>query len=104
MPRKQHPVWLDRSVTLPSTGVVREVRFQVVQPGFRTPSVTRVTTLWDAQSYPAEALAELYLRRWRMELGLRDIKVTMDMEMLRTQTPARVQAELAMFLIGYKLI
>ena len=98
------PVWLDASVELPLTLVVREVTFQVTQPGFRTQSVTLVTTLWDAESYPAEALAELYLRRWRMELWLRDIKITMDMDMLRTKTPARVRAELAMFLVGYNLI
>jgi hypothetical protein len=104
IPRKQHPVWLDASVRLPSTFVVREVSFQVTQPGFRTKSVTLVTTLLDAKSYPAEALAELYLRRWRMELWLRDIKITMDMDMLRTKTPARVRAELAMFLVGYNLI
>lgn len=98
------PVWLDASVELPLTLVVREVTFQVTQPGFRTESVTLVTTLLDAERYPAEALAELYLRRWRMELWLRDIKITMDMDMLRTKTPARVRAELAMFLVGYNLI
>ena len=98
------PVWLDASVELPLTLVVREFTFQVTQPGFRTQSVTLVTTLLDAESYPAEALAELYLRRWRMELWLRDIKSTMDMDMLRTKTPARVRAELAMFLVGYNLI
>lgn len=98
------PVWLDASVELPLTFVVREVPFQVTQPGFRTQSVTLVTTLWEAESYPAAALAELYLRRWRMELWLRDIKSTMDMDMLRTKTPARVRAELAMFLVGYNLI
>ena len=98
------PVWLDASVELPLTLVVREVTFQVTQPGFRTQSVTLVTTLLDAKSYPAWALAELYLRRWRMELWLRDIKITMDMDMLRTKTPARVRAELAMFLVGYNLI
>lgn len=98
------PVWLDASVELPLTLVVREVTFQVTQPGCRTQSVTLVTTLLDAESYPAAALAELYLRRWRMELWLRDIKITMDMDMLRTKTPARVRAELAMFLVGYNLI
>jgi hypothetical protein len=103
-PHHYRPPWLDASVDLPQTIVVREVRFQVAQPGFRTQSVTLVTTLLDAQSYPAEALAELYLRRWRMELWLRDIKITMDMDMLRTKTPARVRAELAMFLVGYNLI
>jgi hypothetical protein len=39
-----------------------------------------------------------------MELWLRDIKITMDMDRLRTKTPARVRAELAMFLVGYNLI
>jgi hypothetical protein len=91
-------------VDLPQTIVVREVSFQVAQPGFRTQSVTLVTTLLDAKTYPAWALAELYFKRWRMELWLRDIKITMDMDMLRTKTPARVRAELAMFLVGYNLI
>jgi hypothetical protein len=76
----------------------------VTQPGFRTKSVTLVTTLLDAEAYPAEALAELCFKRWRMELWLRDIKITMDMDMLRTKTPARARAELAMFLVGYNLI
>jgi hypothetical protein len=98
----QRPLWLEASVDLPSTFVVREVFFQITQPGFRTKSVTLVTTLLDAEAYPAEALAELYLKRWRMELWLGDIKTTLDMDMLRTKTPAR--AELAMFLVGYNLI
>ena len=101
---RRTPVWLDAKVELPSTLVVREVSFQVRQPGFRTKSVTLVTTLLDAKRDPAWALAKLYLRRWRMELWLRDIKITMDMDRLRTQTPARVRAELAMFLVGYNLI
>jgi hypothetical protein len=104
IPRKQHPVWLDAKVKLPSTLVVREVSFHVTQPGFRTKSVTLVTTVLDAKRYPAGALAALYFRRWRMELWLRDIKITMAMDRLRTKTPARVRAELAMFLVGYNLI
>jgi hypothetical protein len=32
-----------------------------------------------------------------MERWLRDIKITMDMDRLRTKTPARVRAEWAMF-------
>jgi DDE family transposase len=103
-PHHYRPPWLDASVDLPQTMVVREVRFQVTPPGFRTRSVTLVTTLLDAKTYPAWALAELYLKRWRMELWLRDLKITMDMEMLRTKTPARIRAELAMFLVGYNLI
>ena len=103
-PHHYRPPWLEASVDLPQTIVVREVRFQVTPPGFRTRSVTLVTTLLDAKTYPDWALAELYLKRWRMELWLRDIKITMDMDRLRTKTPARIRAELAMFLVGYNLI
>ena len=89
---------------LPKTLRVREVHFQVTRPGFRTKTISLVTTLLDATCYPREALAELYLRRWEMELWLRHIKTTLGMEMLRTKTPTRVEAELAMFLVGYNLI
>jgi Transposase DDE domain len=103
-PHHDRPPWLDASVDLPETMGVREVSVHVRQPGFHTPAVTLVTTLLDAKRYPAGALAQLYFRRWRMELWLRDIKITMDMDRLRTKTPARVRAELAMFLVGYNLI
>jgi Transposase DDE domain len=76
----------------------------VTQPGFRTHTVTLVTTLMDARRYSAKALALLYCRRWAMELWLRDIKTTLGREMLRTKTSSRVQAEVAMFLLGYNLL
>jgi hypothetical protein len=98
------PPWLDPTVPLPKTLKVREVHFQVTRPGFRTKTIILATTLLDATCYPCEALAELYLQRWDMELWLRHIKTTLGMEMLRTKTPTRVAAELAMCLVGYNLI
>jgi hypothetical protein len=98
------PPGLEPSVALPKTMIVREVTFQVTQPGFRTHTVTLVTTLMDARRYAAQALALLDCRRWAMELWLRDIKTTLGMEILRTKTPSRVQAEVAMFLLGDNLI
>ena len=103
-PATPRPLWLDPTLPLPQTLTVREVRFQVTRPGFRTKTITLTTTLLDAKRYPLEALADLYLQRWTMELWLRHIKTTLGMEMLRTKTPARVEAELAMFLVGYNLI
>jgi Transposase DDE domain len=100
----RRPEWLAPEVTLPETLRVREVRFEVLRPGFRTKTITVVTTLLDAKRYPPKALAALYWRRWTIELWLRDIKTTMDMEVLRTPTPARVRADLAMFLLTYNLI
>jgi hypothetical protein len=53
---------------LPESIVVRELRYRIEVPGFRTQEVTLVTTLIDAELYPADALAELYGMRWRVEM------------------------------------
>jgi hypothetical protein len=53
--------------------------------------ITLVTTLLDPTLYPAQELAALYGRRWRLELCLRDVKTMMGMEHLRCQTPAMAQ-------------
>jgi hypothetical protein len=83
---------------------VRVVRFTLAVPGFRAQSVTLVTTLLDAQAYPAEELARLYVRRWRIELWFRDLKTSLGMEALRCKSPQLVHKELEMFFIAYNLI
>ena len=83
---------------------VRVVRFPLAVRGFRSRSVTLVTTLLDAQAYPAEELARLYARRWRIELWFRDIKTSMGMEALRCKSPKMAHKELEMFFIAYNLI
>jgi hypothetical protein len=83
---------------------VRVLRFSLRRAGYRTRSVTLVTTLVDAELYPARELAELYARRWRIELWFRDIKTSMGMEVLRCQSPKMIHKELEMFLIAYNLI
>jgi hypothetical protein len=83
---------------------VRVLRFTLDMPGSRTQSVTLITTLLDAQAYPAQELARLYARRWRIELWFRDIKTSMGMETLRCKSPQLVHKELEMFFIAYNLI
>src|SRR4029077_14753275 len=68
--------------TLPGAITVREVRFRVEQPGFRTRSVVVVTTLLDPEQTTKEELADLYRARWNNELDLRSIKVTLQMDIL----------------------
>ena len=46
------------------------------RPGYRVREITLVTTLLDAAAYPASALAELYFRRWQIEINFRHIKIT----------------------------
>ena len=89
---------------VPGELTVRVLRFQLKVKGFRPESVTLVTTMIDAQAYPAEEVAQLYARRWKIELWFRDIKTSMGMEVLRCQSPKMVHKELEMFLIAYNLI
>jgi hypothetical protein len=83
---------------------VRILRYQLRCAGFRTRSVTLVTTLLDPEFYPAEQLARLYARRWQIELWFRDLKTSMGMNVLRCQSPKMIHKELEMFFIAYNLI
>jgi hypothetical protein len=89
---------------LPEGIMVREVRFRVEVKGFRTFEITLVTTLLDAKIYTKEALAELYFRRWEIEIDLRHLKTTMKMEHLLCKTPEMARKEFYVHLLAYNLI
>jgi hypothetical protein len=89
---------------LPDAITVRECRIRVAQPGFRTRSVIVVTTLLDPTQASREELASLYRARWNNELDLRSIKVTLQMSLLRGQTPEMVRKEIWAHVLGYNLI
>ncbi len=72
--------------------------------GFRGRRITLVTTLSDPQLYPAEQLATLYVRRWRPELCLRDLKTTLGMNQLRSKSPDMAEKELLAYLVAHNLI
>ncbi len=88
---------------LPDSLPVRVVRYRIALPGFRTQSVTLITTLLDV-SIPSSDLAELYFRRWNIELHFREIKVHLNMDVLRCITPHMIERELRMHFITYNLI
>jgi hypothetical protein len=104
--RPDRPAWLDDATyaSLPRTLTVREVAVRVPQPGFRTRRLVVVTTLLDADAYPAAALATLYRARWHAELDLRSLKVTLGLDVLRCRTPEMVGKEFWMHLLAYNLI
>ena len=89
---------------LPDSITVREARFRVEQPGFRTRAVVVVTTLLDPAQASREELASLYRARWNNELDLRSIKVTLQMGMLRCKTPDLVRKEIWTHALAYNLI
>jgi hypothetical protein len=100
------PPWLPQCLwkSIPEQLTVRVIRFPLHRRGYRTESVTLVTTLLDPENYPAQNIAQLYVRRWKIELWFRDLKTSMGMEVLRCQTPQMVHKELEMFLIAYNFI
>lgn len=89
---------------LPDQVTVRIVRGSLYRPGFRVRQVTLVTTLLDPVLYPAQEILAAYLRRWRLEMCLDDLKTTLGMETLRCQSPAMVEKEALMHLISHNLI
>lgn len=100
------PAWMSAEdyATLPETLVVRELRYSVDRPGFRTRTVTLVTTLLDAAAYSAAALAELYGARWGVETNLRHLKQTMKMDVLRCKSTDGILKELTVYAMVYNLV
>jgi len=100
------PSWLTQEEwsRFPSTLLVRELQYSLVATGYRSRSVTLMTTLLDADRYPKQAIVDLYAQRWQVETNIRHLKVTLDMDVLRTKTVDGVQKELAMFAIAYNLV
>jgi len=89
---------------MPDTLRVRQVAITVDVPGWRSKTVMVATTLLEAKAFPARDLAELYHRRWRAELFLRDLKITLGMDVLRCKTPAMIEKELTMLMAAYNLV
>lgn len=103
---KRNPTWMsaDEFEMLPSEIAVRELRYRVETPGYRVREITLVTTLLDASAYPATELAELYCKRWRVELNFRHMKISMKMDVLRSETVEGILKELAIFGLAYNLV
>ena len=66
--------------------------------------MTLVTTLLDAEAYPADAPTELYGTRWRVEENLKSLKQTMKMDVLRCMSVDGVLKELTMYALAYNLV
>ena len=104
--RPARPQWMspEQYDRIPETLTLREVRFDVKVPGYRTRSITIITTLTDPQAYSREDLAELYGFRWNAELDIRQIKQTLHLDHVRCKTPEMVRRELWVTLLAYNLI
>jgi putative transposase len=102
----QRPAWMSQALydQMPETMTVRELQFDVHEPGRRTRSLVVVTTLTDAEAYSKEDIAELYGLRWNVELDIRVIKQTLALDHVRCKTPEMVRRELWVTLLAHNLI
>ncbi|WP_305909040.1 IS4 family transposase [Methylomarinum sp. Ch1-1] len=91
------PVWMSKEAyaDLPEVLLIRELRVD---------GVVYMTSLTDARKYRKKEIAELYRKRWQIELDIRSIKTHMRMEMLRCKTPENVRKEIAVHFLAYNLI
>jgi Transposase DDE domain len=103
---KTCPAWLAREAlaALPETLEVREVRYHINRPGFRSRQITLVTTRLDPDLYRVADLAELYRQRWQIETSLAHLKTTMRMEVLPCKTVPGVLKELTVFALVSNLV
>lgn len=104
--RPSRPSWMDEDTyaAIPATLCVRELKVHVAIRGFRVRQLVVVTTLVDADRYPREEIAALFRQRWHAELDLRNIKISLQMDDLRGQTPAMVRREIWAHWLAYNLI
>jgi len=99
--RAQSP---EEFAALPESLGLRMIRYRIAEPGFRSREVVLVTSLLDARLYPCEELADLYFRRWGVELHFRQIKMLLGLDVLRCLTPKMIRKELLMHQIAYNLV
>jgi hypothetical protein len=90
--------------SFPDRLTVRVIRFQTHIPGFRSKTIIVATSLLDSNAYPLEQIASLYRDRWTAELRLRDIKISLGMDVLRGKSYDVVCKEIYMHLLAYNLI
>jgi hypothetical protein len=100
------PSWMDQATydAIPETLELREIRYNIVENGRRTQTLTVVTTLIDGEIYSKEDIAELYGFRWNVELDICSIKQSLHLCHVRCKSPEMVRKELWTTLLGYNLI
>ncbi len=96
-PRPKQPTWMsvDDYRRYPQTLRMREVEI-----GGRV----LVTTILDPDSVAPQALDALYALRWSIEVDFRTIKAGLEMDVLRCQSSAMIEKEIAVYLLAYNLV
>ena len=103
---KSRPKWMsaEEFEKLPGEILVREIKCRIHDRGCRVQEVTLVTTLVDPQLYPAAEIVKLYRLRWQVEVDLRDLKITLGMDVLKGHKVETVTKEVLIYALVYNLV
>lgn len=89
--------------SLPETVRVRMIRVTASIRGKQT-TIWLVTSLLDAEKYPADEVARLYAARWKVETLIRELKVACGADVLRSKKPDGVRKELAARMMAMNMV
>lgn len=89
---------------LPETMTLRMIRTAKTPKGFRSRQIVIVTSILDPKEVSSDELLALYRDRWIVELNLRSLKITLDMDILRGKSVDVVRKEILVHLLVYNLI
>ncbi len=87
-------VYRRKNPAIPKYITARFMRVQALIRG-KYKSIWLVTSLLDAAQYPADEIAQLYLKRWRIETLFGQLKVNCSADLLRSKTVDGVRKEVA---------
>ena len=89
---------------LPATLELRLIKLGYENRAGQKSELIVVTTLTDPKKHCGIELADLYARRWDIELKLRDFKTTLGMERFEVKSPEMAHKTLWMSVIAFNLI
>jgi hypothetical protein len=94
---KVRPAWMTpaKYAAYPATLTLREVKVR---------KKVLVTSFLNPREVCKREIGKLFLRRWNVELDLRNIKSTLGMERLTCRTPALCEKEVWVYALAYNLI
>jgi len=101
---RQDSIIFNQLETLPRKIRVRELRVRIKRKGFRVKSLYIFTSLLDPQKYLKEDLAELFKKRWNVEVDFRSLKTFLKMDILRCKCPEMISKEIWMHVITYNYL
>ena len=85
----------------PDTIVVRVITINLKRRGYRDLKLRLVTTLLDPEQVSVEDILKLYVKRWNVELDIRELKRSHLPEQLAARTPSTVKREFASGVLAY---